>query len=183
MGVAGSTIRARRWLTSYRSFFGRKDAGHGLPKSDHPLGFHYRRETSCPERPLTLGARFFAGWENIGLRQLQPQRHSVGCSNRHATAHAFTHTRMPSWEQRFHPMETRSPPLAMKACFDFGKPRSFEEIESYPPTLEAMFRLGTLRISEDRYEEAVAHFRHVARASERSICRLGMTTSNALRRS
>ena len=30
----------------------------------------------------------------------------------------------------------------------------FEEIESYPPTLEAMFRLGTLRVSEDRYEEA-----------------------------
>ena len=31
---------------------------------------------------------------------------------------------------------------------------SFQEIESSPPTLEAMFRLGTLRISEDRYEEA-----------------------------
>ena len=31
---------------------------------------------------------------------------------------------------------------------------SFEEIESLPPTREAMFRLGTLRMSEDRYEEA-----------------------------
>ena len=31
---------------------------------------------------------------------------------------------------------------------------SFKEIEAYPPTLEAMFRLGELRISEDRYEDA-----------------------------
>ena len=34
------------------------------------------------------------------------------------------------------------------------KAASFEEIEAYPTTLESMFRLGQLRMSEDRYEDA-----------------------------
>ena len=46
---------------------------------------------------------------------------------------------------------------------------SIEELESYPPTLEAMFRLGTLRISEDRYDEAERIFARLLELQQKHL--------------
>ena len=71
---------------------------------------------------------------------------SCGMSQPVCNCVPFTNTRTPSWEPRFHPMGHTLATAGNEGVLRLWEAASFEEIESYPSTLEAMFRLGKLRV-------------------------------------
>ena len=146
---------ARKWLTSHRSFFGRQDAGHRLAgrirsSSGTSLSGKKLRVLSGPSSWVLDfspdGKTLVSGSSNHNVILWD-----VATGMQLRTFHAHTNAVMGA---AFSPDGNTLATAGNEGVLRLWEAASFEEIESSPPTLEAMFRLGTLRISEDRYEEA-----------------------------